>query len=859
MAVQTPPRVVPELVPYLLSLSAELESIKRGVPVDQAQLEAAVSAAVMASGGSSSSVDQSAPGSQAPPALTGLRAVGSFGSIILSWDAIPYGNHAYTNIYRSVSSTLSDGLWLLNGKNKSFGPSFAVLNAAGDSFTVSENVIDSTGGSFSVLKSRQQPIGTSRHLVYSDVVPNDSKYYYWIRAVSKDGVEGPLNQLAGTLGQSSLDPVYTLDMLAGRVSESELHASLGAKIDGHGVAIEVLDDQYTVKIDVNGHVAGYGLANTSSAENGSESEFIILADRFAVSFPSRPWESGTVYSLGIYVKPSIENSRVYECTAAGTSGGGEPVWPTVIGDTVVDGTVTWTCRGVSGTVPFVIGTVDGQKTVGIRGQLVVDGTITGQKIQADTIGANHISVVDLSALNANMGVLTAGLIQSPDQTFTIDLAQKEIMITGPNGQAGDDYMVLRNGIIEAWKYIAGQHVLGKALTHIESGTANSNTTVQIPGYFESQPNIQVSSRNVQVYSAANSAQDQTLECKATSITEYATGQWQFYAYSALTLAAGSGTQVVNWQNGLTANDTINSTTQTTPANVTDFDVLVGVRSFRGTGTAPNYYYREVDLFLYYRAVGSGVWILGDSFAGFGLPADIENFYGWGLSVSGVAADDYEFYVKAVYSDKAGSPTFASGSGGYEYDSYTTPQVADYASATSPSGGGSTTTNLTVQLASYTPPSGWSIYDVTYSYKYGYYVFAEGWYYWPNDGVGVARVAGISGLNKEVTATGNQFNNYSSNSLGVAGAGNYSSTISFSQASYDRDIFKGGYAYASESNAANANAELRIAEGQAQINIRKAVTNSTTPSNDLKIVEFDYETGAATELSGGTLNWMAIGR
>lgn len=38
---------------------------------------------------------------------------------------------------------------------------------------------------------------------------------------------------------------------------------------------------------------------------------------------------------------------VYEVTTAGVSGAAQPTWPLVVGNTVVDGTVTWTCRSSS--------------------------------------------------------------------------------------------------------------------------------------------------------------------------------------------------------------------------------------------------------------------------------------------------------------------------------------------------------------------------------------------------------------------------------------------------------------------------------------------------------------------------------
>lgn len=56
------------------------------------------------------------------------------------------------------------------------------------------------------------------------------------------------------------------------------------------------------------------------------------------------WNATTAYSLGDEAIPDAsQNGYTYEVTTAGTSGGSEPTWPTTLGNTVVDGTVTWTC------------------------------------------------------------------------------------------------------------------------------------------------------------------------------------------------------------------------------------------------------------------------------------------------------------------------------------------------------------------------------------------------------------------------------------------------------------------------------------------------------------------------------------
>ncbi len=42
------------------------------------------------------------------------------------------------------------------------------------------------------------------------------------------------------------------------------------------------------------------------------------------------------------VRPSTANGFYYYCSGAGTSDSVEPTWPTTVGDTVIDGSVTWT-------------------------------------------------------------------------------------------------------------------------------------------------------------------------------------------------------------------------------------------------------------------------------------------------------------------------------------------------------------------------------------------------------------------------------------------------------------------------------------------------------------------------------------
>ena len=112
---------------------------------------------------------------------------------------------------------------------------------------------------------------------------------------------------------------------------------------------------YSVKINagtINGVPVVAGIALSANPQTGSD--FIVTADRFA------------------FVHPQY------------TSGG--------------------TLASIK--YPFVIGTVGGQSTVGIQGALVVDGTITADKIRVNS----------LAALTANAGTINGGTFK----THTLD-------------------------------------------------------------------------------------------------------------------------------------------------------------------------------------------------------------------------------------------------------------------------------------------------------------------------------------------------------------------------------------------------------------------------------------------------------
>ena len=56
------------------------------------------------------------------------------------------------------------------------------------------------------------------------------------------------------------------------------------------------------------------------------------------------WRRNELYATNEYVRPAHATGFSYQCNASGLSGSREPIWPRVVGQTVTDGSIVWTCR-----------------------------------------------------------------------------------------------------------------------------------------------------------------------------------------------------------------------------------------------------------------------------------------------------------------------------------------------------------------------------------------------------------------------------------------------------------------------------------------------------------------------------------
>jgi len=229
--------------------------------------------------------------------------------------------------------------------------------------------------------------------------------YYWVAWFGRSFDDSPANEWTpvtgvsnqtewtphhyepGVRGETALDPEYVLGVLQDQVTESQIYTSLNTRInlidyDSEGTrywepvqdrilaatvgledgiyaaiaqyaGVSITEDEirgeYNVRLDLNGYIVGFGLSALAQIDQtnvtyGETSAFVIKAETFAVVMP-----------------------------------------------------------GEDAQIPFVVGSVNGVPTVGIDGQLVVDGTIHADSIQAGTIGAREVNATSVWAdiVNAN--------------------------------------------------------------------------------------------------------------------------------------------------------------------------------------------------------------------------------------------------------------------------------------------------------------------------------------------------------------------------------------------------------------------------------------------------------------------------
>lgn len=271
-----------------------------------------------------------APDYSPPPAVTGLTANGAITNIILSFDAPSYHNHSDTEIWRSGTDDLGTAV----------------------------------------------RIGTTRGAsLYADNVgATGVNRYYWARNISKQGVVGPFNATAGTLGTTGFvqtahlaDALITAQKLAsGAVTTDALAgaAVTAAKIATGAVGEPQLAD---ASITVAKHAAG------------------LRPVEIVTSLPSAGTEGRTVYLT--------TDDKIYRDTGS--------TWTAAVPATDITGTL--------GTLSIADGAVTTAKIAlaAITSALMAAAAITTTAIADDAITTPKLVAAAVTTAKINAGAVTA--------------------------------------------------------------------------------------------------------------------------------------------------------------------------------------------------------------------------------------------------------------------------------------------------------------------------------------------------------------------------------------------------------------------------------------------------------------------
>jgi hypothetical protein len=232
-------------------------------------------------------------------------------------------------------------------------------------------------------------------------------------------------QLAADLGNTNA--ALEQESIARATADGALASqvtTLQSTVGGNTTAIQTtastvdgIQGKYTVKIDNNGYVSGYGLIST--ANNAVPfADFQVIADRFAIA----------PVASGVNTNPA---SPFFVLTSPTTIGGVSVPAGTYIKQAFIYDAVITTAKINDLAVTnakIANASINNAKIVDLDAGKINAGFLNAARIQAGTITADKISVANLSSVSANMGTITAGRLQSADGKFVIDLSNKTISI-----------------------------------------------------------------------------------------------------------------------------------------------------------------------------------------------------------------------------------------------------------------------------------------------------------------------------------------------------------------------------------------------------------------------------------------------
>ena len=639
---------------------------------------------------------------------------------------------------------------------------------------------------------------------YVDTPPTDDVYYYWVRSVDTSNNESALSAVA-----SDNAPGVTATIGPGTITDVEL---ADGAVTGVKIAALAVDTGNLALLAVE---AGQIAANA------------VIADKI--------------------ISNAVTSDKINANAVTTVKIDAGAVTADEIGANAI----------VAGKIAANAVSTNTIEAGAIISEKINAGAVGADEIAAGAVTATKIDVTDLAAINVDAGTLTGGVFQSttlnadndPVLEVSADLGKIEIR---------DDTtrVVFDSGDITFYKTFSGTEIAYKSLKRVPEGFASHGDDVEV-GYFSSQPTIVLQPLNMMSYSEGDSNVDQFFDNQSINLREVdpSTGSddpgssyWAFEVSSQLISGAGTGFQAVGRTEtsasdpGWIVIDETDTATMTTPANVTDVEVDVTIKSVRGTGTGGVYYNREATLRLYAGASLEATKVITTELAG-QLSAINST-----ISATGLTAGSHDLTVQCFFDNDSG--TFGSGS--YEYgddDANSSPNQT--ALAEGAIGWGQEfpdSDSETVNFPQPTVPGGWTVYSVDYDINYDYSLTS------------VIGAGASPGTTCYVTST--FFSVYHSltgtNSSG--GATNQTASVNTSSLSLNFTIQAWGGAHVGSGPDFWAGTEAEITCNTLTVTAyyRRLATGSTTPDNELRVVEYTYDVASGSQISAGDVKWTATG-
>jgi predicted phage tail protein len=202
------------------------------------------------------------------------------------------------------------------------------------------------------------PAATAKITALEDVsatsASTNARTLYQLKAQVNDATTGlpaataaitQLNNVSATSTSAAAQAIYQITSRLNNVGGVTMEQAFSTNAN----TISGLSGQYSLKIDNNGYIAGFGLSSTSSLAGVGTSEFVIYADKFGLIMPSypgvQPFTVGTVNGVPRVI---LSNALIGDASISSA----------MIGDAQIN---TLKLAGEAVTVPIVVTAPDRQR------------------------------------------------------------------------------------------------------------------------------------------------------------------------------------------------------------------------------------------------------------------------------------------------------------------------------------------------------------------------------------------------------------------------------------------------------------------------------------------------------------------